>query len=423
MKMKRAVLGSVTVTAFLAVTVVGCKNPQLSGGILHFDQKRYERARETLIAAIQQEPNNAEAHFWLGKAYAELDSTQQARATLDKAAELAASGTKPEVKSDIENAIDHYWSQRHNEGLSFAKAAQDAAALDKPDEAKKNWRLALNQFKKARIYNDKKEETPRNMGVSYFNLAEIDSGLAALRDAQALAPGDEKAADILFNQYRNLGDQAAEKGMSDPQSLKDAVRFYQEAEKIRPTDSDLLFSIGVMHYQIAEADTAARKSHYGEAVSYFERAIEGKPDDQEALFNASTLHLELKSCDKGIVLAKRLLDLNPREGKHHDLVGRLSDCLGQKNDRVAGLVFSRALQGGEVVPLEGFKEMVQSKGAQSDLMRRYREEGSPEEVRSFKDASNREYMAWFYWTRGKALAFYGGEFKYQTSFKPQPATP
>jgi tetratricopeptide (TPR) repeat protein len=421
MMMKRAVLGSVAVAALAAVIVAGCKNPQLSGGILHFDQKRYERARETLLTAIQQEPNNAEAYYWLGMSFAEMDSTRQARAALDKSIDLAA--TSPELKDRATQAIDHYWSQRHNEGLSFAKAAQDADALDKKEEAQKNWRLALNQFKKARVFNPAKEETPRNMGVSYFNLSQVDSGLAALREAQALAPGDERAAGILFDQYRNLGDQAAEKGMNDPASLKDAVKFYQQAENIRPQDADLLFSIGVVLYQIAEADTAERKDRCMQAVGYFEKAIEQKPDDQEALFNAATLHLELKSCDKGVVLAKRLLDLNPREGKHHDLVGRLSDCLGQKNDRVAGLVFSRALQNGEVVPLEGFKESVQARGAQSDLLRRYREEGSPEEVRSFKDASNQEYMAWFYWTRGKALAFYRGEFKYQTTFKPQPASP
>lgn len=418
--MKRAVLACVAVAAIAAVIVAGCKNPQLSGGILHFDQKRYERARETLLTAIQQEPNNAEAYYWLGMSYAEMDSTRESRAALDKSIELAATNT--ELKERASQAIDHYWSVRHNEGLSFAKAAQDSDALDKKEEAKKNWRLALNQFKKARIFNPKKEETPRNMGVSYFNLAQVDSGLAALLEAQALAPGDERSAGILFDQYRNLGDLAAEKGMSDPTSLKDAVKFYREAEKIRPTDADLLFSLGVVIYQIAEADTSNRKARYMEAVGYFERAIEIKPDDQEALFNAATLHLELKSCDKGVVLARKLLDLNPREGKHYDLVGRLSDCLGQKNDRVAGLIFSRALTGA-MVPLEGFKETIQAAGAQSDLLRRYREEGNPEEIRSFKDASNREYMAWFYWTRGKALAFYEGEFKYQFAFKPQPASP
>jgi tetratricopeptide (TPR) repeat protein len=419
MMMKRVVLGAIVVAGIVAGA--GCKNPQLSGGILHFDQKRYDRARETLLEAVKQEPTNAEARYWLGMSYAELDSTQAARATFEKSIELAGD-LQPEVKEKAQRALEHYWSVRHNEGLSYAKAAQEAQGMDKPDEARKNFELALGQFKKARVYVPTKEETPRNMGVIYFNLGHVDSGLVALKDAQGLAaPGDQDAARMLFTQYRELGDRAAEKGMDDPVSLRDAIKFYEEAQTLRPDDADLLFSLGVVEYQLAETDSVNRAAHYQKAAGHFERALTIKPEDQEALFNAATLHLELKTCDEGLTLAKRLLDLNPREGKHHDLVGRLSDCLGQKNERVAGLVFSRALQG-EMVPVEGFKESIQAKGAQSDLIRRYREEGSPEEVRTFKDASNREYMAWFYWTRGKALAFYEGEFKYQTTFKPQQAS-
>jgi tetratricopeptide (TPR) repeat protein len=116
MTMKRAVLGCVAVAALGAVIVAGCKNPQLSGGILHFDQKRYERARETLLTAIQQEPNNAEAYYWLGMSYAEMDSTQQARAALDKSIELAAttpaSGTTKGFPSPRRPRTRRPWTRR-----------------------------------------------------------------------------------------------------------------------------------------------------------------------------------------------------------------------------------------------------------------------------------------------------------------------
>lgn len=403
----------------LSVVATSCKNPNLSGGILHFDQKRFERARETLLRAIAQEPGNAEAWLYLGKAYAELDSTQEARAALEKAASFQ--GPKfPEAKSLSDNALESYWSQRHNEGLAAAKAAQEAKQLAKTQEAQKNFREALNRFKRARVYQPQKEETPRNMGVCYFNLGEIDSGLVALKESQKLAPGDEKAAGILFDQYRFLGDQAAEKGSAaNPDGLRDAIKFYSEAEKIRPKDSDLLFSIGVVYFQLAEGDTARKREHYDTAADYFVKTLEIKPDDQEALQNAATLYLELKQCDEGLAAARKLVDLDPHNYRYHDILGRLNGCVGQKSDQIAGLVFSRSLRDGEVIPLDGFNAHKESFDAQSDLLRRYREEGKPEEIRTFKDTNGREYETWFYWTRGKAYAFYDGEFKYSTEFRPE----
>jgi tetratricopeptide (TPR) repeat protein len=462
--MRRGIFSVLLAGFFLVVSTTNCKNPNLSGGILHFDQKRYERARETLLKAIVQEPSNGEAYFWLGKAYAELDSTEMARRSFAKADELA--GPKfPNMKKDVENAMDHYWSLRHNDGLQFAKTAQDSLSAAKDAQAslsraqaslaaqkasnapqddittseravnsltaehkrtdaaaKKNFRLALNQFKKAVVYNPKKEETPRNMGVCYFNLGQVDSGLVALETARTLSPaGDSKASKLLFGQYRDLGDQAAEKGTLD--DYRAAIRFYSEAEKLNSGDCDLLYSMGVVHYQLAEADTAKKIAEYRNAVDYFEKTLKCKEDDQDALFNAASLYLELKECDKGIALAKKLLDLNPHEGRYYDMVGRLNDCLGKKSERVAGLVFSRALKSGDVVPPENLKGEIEKLGGTSDAMRKYREEGKPEEVRSFIDAGGADYLCWFYWSRGKALAFIRGEYKYEIDFKPQKEAP
>lgn len=415
----RIVLSAIGFASVLVLTT-SCKNPNLSGGILHFDQKRYERARETLLKAIAQEPNNAEAYFWLGKAYAELDSTQQAVRTFGQAKEKYAS-LRPEMVKEVDDAQLHYWSVKHNDGLTYAKAAQDAKAQDKPDEATTNFRLALNQFKKARVYASDKEETPRNMGVCYFNLGEVDSGLVELKQARLLAPpGDSKSAQLLFDQFVKLAEQAFETGgLENPQPLRDAVKFYLEAKQINSEDPDLLYSLGVTYFQLAEADTASRMENYRNAVEHFEGTLTIHPDDEDALYNAASLYYELKQCEPGAAHAKHLLDLNPKEGRYYDIVGRLDDCLGKKNERVAGLVFSRALKPGAVVVApEEYQASIEKYGSSSDAMRKFREEGKPEELRTFADAGGQEYMCWFYWTRGKALAFYNGSYKYEKMFRP-----
>ena len=421
--MRRAIVSLIGVFSLLVLSTTSCKNPNLSGGILHFDQMRYERSRETLLKAIGQEPRNAEAYLWLGKAYAELDSTQESVDALEKAREFGGTGTPwPEIAKDVDNAREHYWSIRHNQGLADAKAAQESKQQAKIAESQKHFREALNQFKRAQIFLDNKEETPRNMGVCYFNLGQVDSGLTALKLSQKLAPeGDDKAQRLLFEQYRQLGDQAAEQGnVGNPEGLQQALKFYREAEKIRPKDSDLLFSLGVVEFQLAEADTTNKTEHQRAAVDYFEKTLEIKPDDQEALQNVASLYWILGECDQGLVRAKTLLDLDPHNYRYYDILGRLYDCTGNKTERIAGLVFSRALRDGTVQSIvpEEFRARLES-GAASDLLRIYREEGRPEEIRVFNDSSGRPYECWFYWTRGRAFAFLDGTYKYQTEFKAE----
>ena len=431
--MRRGIFWVLLAGALSVVAVTSCKNALLSGGILHFDQKRFDRAREVLLTATEQEPGNAEAWLWLGKAYAELDSTAQACATLAKAVSLQ--GPKyPTVQTDADDVLAHYWSVKHNNGLSQAKAAGDAKVAGNNEEAMKDYRLALGEFEKAKVYGPDKSETPRNMGVCYFNLGQPDSGLMMLRESNRIAPNDEKSKDLLFDQYRRLGDQSAAQvdasGNASKEGLENGVKYYTAADSLRSNDPDLLFSLGVVHYQLAETDTMHKQENYRKAIEAFEKDLAAKPDDQEALYNTASLYLELKQCDKGLERAKALLDLDPKKGRYHDILGRIYYCLGNKNERVAGIVFQRSLQppgdmsGVTVVPVEDFRTHLGQADAQSDLVRKYREEGKPEEVRTFTDSSSGAWEVWFYWSRGKAYAFQNGSLKYQREFKAvKTATP
>ncbi len=414
--MRRFVFWVTLSFALLLVVATGCKNALLSGGILHFDQKRYDRAREVLLSATAEEPSNAEAWLWLGKAYAELDSTTQARTAFDKAASLE--GPKyPTIKKDVDNALEHYWVEHHNEGLSYAKTGQDARVADKPDEARKDFALALTQFKMARVFEPDSASTPRNMGVAYFALGQTDSGLVLLEESRRLAPKNAQAAKMLCEQYRRLGDDAAGKGQ--PQDLRDAVKFYTAAEDLCTEDPDLYFSLGVVIYQLAMADTLNKATLYQQAATAFEKCLSIKPEDQEALYNVASLYKELNQCDKGLQAAKTLLDLDPKAGKNYDLRGRLYDCLGNKNERVTGLIFARALQAGsDSVAVGDFRSHLDKLGSSAaDILKKYREEGAPEAIRTFS-VSGTNYEAWFYWSRGRAYAFSNGTLKYQTDFRP-----
>jgi len=117
----------------------------------------------------------------------------------------------------------------------------------------------------------------------------------------------------------------------------------------------------------------------------------------------------------GIEHARTLLDLDPKKGRYYDLVGRLNDCLGKKNERVGGLVFSRALQSG------GCGAGTQDGAGEARNLRcdeEVREEGKPDEVRAPSRTPRRRVHVLVLLESRQGHRLPEREFKYEQTFKP-----
>ena len=55
----------------MALLWAGCQNPALTGAKVYIQQQDWDNALVQLKIAVEQEPQNAEAHFLLGRAYSE----------------------------------------------------------------------------------------------------------------------------------------------------------------------------------------------------------------------------------------------------------------------------------------------------------------------------------------------------------------
>jgi len=416
----------------MLVLWVGCTNPNLAGGKLHFDQAsklqgeertaRFERARQTFAQAVQEMPKSGEARLWLGRAYAELDNPDSAGVNFDLAEKLT-----PEMAKDVQDTRDHYWSVKYNSGLTSAGDATKAKSEGKEALATEDFRDALKQFKKAALYNPSHHETFTMMGKVYLNLAVLDSAIIMLKKAQAMVPDDPKMKDDLFLVYRSNGDKAFAKGgeylvAGDSTAAKSqfqaAVEFYREADKVSPGESDLNFQMGATAYELSNLIPEKKQQYLGEAVTRYEEVLKKNPADVDVLYNLALTLRDLERYEEAEKIALRLVDVNPREHVYREILGRLQDKLGNKQGLVTGLIFGKALKDGTPFDPSQASARAEKFGTGNDLRRRYLENGAPDEILTFTDSQGQEYDVWFYWTRGVGYGFVQGKEKYTSSFAP-----
>ncbi|MCC7144147.1 MAG: tetratricopeptide repeat protein [Candidatus Eisenbacteria bacterium] len=431
---------AVAITA--AVVWVGCSNPNLAGGKLHFDQKRYDRALETFKLARQQMPASGEARMWLGRAFAELERADSTSNTTEKADSAAANfdlaiKLDPRIQKMVEDVRGHYWSERFAAGITSAKAAQENTDSGDKSGAQRNYRTGLNYFKKAFVYANEKDrkQTLENLGKMYFNLNRVDSALTIFNTVREMAPEDPATKAILYNVYFGQGQKlyqdaadAMEKRTSADSTVArsaftQALALYAQASEVVSEDpkeqSDLLFQRGSAAYELAYLDKAQEKEYLQKAADFYAGVLKLTTDDVDVMYNLALVYKDLEQYQNGRDWARKLVDTKPSDGTYHELLGIMEDKLGNKNARLQGIIFGRALRNGTQVAVADARARSEKHGPTSDIARRFRENGQPDELRTFTDSSNNEWECWFYWVRGTGFAFVGGSQRYDTKFAAQ----
>jgi tetratricopeptide (TPR) repeat protein len=422
----------------LAVLGMGCGgNPNLSGGKLHFDQAgrlqdpteraaRFRRARDTFRKAVSELPKSGEARLRLGMAYGELGQPDSACIWFDDAVR-----TDPLVKEEVKNARDHYWSMVFNAGLASAKAAMEAEKGENKPKADSLYRYSLTDYRKALVYAPERAETHNACGVVYNNLGMVDSSLAAFARAQKYAPNDTKIHTLRIAVLRREGDRLVAEGQKKAEAAdttgavvayKASRGYFQQALDLKPTDANLIFYLnwylGVTSYELANLLPAERPQLLQAAIDYYQRVLTDDPTYLDVLYNLFVILKDGGEAQKALQIAKRMVDLRPKDGTYWGLYGT-SQRLAKNNDRVYGPTAIReALKRGETIDPAQAQGRATTAGSTSDLMRRFRENGKPDEIRTFKDLQGNELENWFYWTRGTAYGFSAGDERYSESFAP-----
>lgn len=414
MRLLRAV-GLVVLSAVIS-TMPACKSAHLSGGKLHFDQGRYERAKEQFIQAAEEQPENAEVHLWLGRSYAELDEPESADAEFVKALEL-----DPRLAEQVENTRGHYWTDRYNSGLSFVNQGYEAKESGDEETAQMRFNSALSDFNKAVIYDPNRQEARVNIGKLYYQMGRVDEAIEIFKQVQeSTLAGDEASAEVtklLVAVYWEMGDKAYQS-----EDWDNAIRFYESASELDPDEANLKYQLGSTYFQKALTVEGEQKAEFLRlAVDNYGAVLERVSGDEDALYNMTIALYELGDYEQGVERAKALLDMNPKDGDYHILLARMYGKMEMQSEFESHFIFGQALIKGRKDDVSRMRDEVQKYGPGTDILQSVRTMGEPEEVRRYDTSQGQEFLCWFYWSEGKAVAFLSGAKKYEISFKPTSA--
>jgi tetratricopeptide (TPR) repeat protein len=275
----------------------------LAGRTLHF-QHRFHEAEHTLLAAIQADPKQAEAHRWLGVAYYDVGAMAQADSHLRRAADLAPLDPRPHRVlgtiylgfDDVQAAIQNFQEalrrdaacprqlkphdrremllelaecqakqSRHADALATLQDVADSADV-LAQRAESHW--AIGQKQEAEICLEQalridSEHLPSLLANGRFMLEsnEPASALDILRCAVEGHPQDETSHYLLSQTYHILGQEESARRHADLAAEIHGLSVEFAALNRRamdePKQPDICFQLGLMAERLDMLEVAA----------------------------------------------------------------------------------------------------------------------------------------------------------------------
>jgi tetratricopeptide (TPR) repeat protein len=295
----------------------------LAGRTLHF-QHRFHEAEHTLLAAIQADPRQAEAHRWLGVAYFDVGAMVQADAHLRRAADLAPRDPRPlRILGMIHMGFDDVEAAIQ----SFQEASRRDAAcpgqLKPRDRREMLAELAECQAKQSR-YAD---------ALETLQDVEDSADVLAQRAESHWAMGQKQEAEICLQQVLRIDPEhlpaLLSKGRFALESNEpaSALEILTNAVERHPRDETLHYLLSQTCHRLGQDEAARRHAEqaaeiHGLAVEYaaLNRRAMDEPKQPDVCFQLGLMAERLDMLEAAASWYRAALILDPR---HAGAQGRL----------------------------------------------------------------------------------------------------
>jgi len=287
---------------YLIVNLSGCQPREVTSARIYIQNDNWDKALEELEKAVEAHPDNAEAHFLLGRAYGKKARYKDMNQEFKRSLKIS-----DKFEQEITAEREWYWIEKFDAGI---KAAD-----------KQHYPRAEELFKTAILINPSKYEAHKNLAIVCLKTGELDKSLTIYRKLLEKSPNDLELLLSLGNLYysmknyelavhylnmvpeivQNHRDALANLALSyDSLDKPDkAFEAYQRAVEANPLDKDLIFLFGAHHYE---------RKNFRQAIQLFERILELNPVDFEAMVNIGNAYLSMAEHNK-----QKLKNLNINE--------------------------------------------------------------------------------------------------------------
>jgi tetratricopeptide (TPR) repeat protein len=279
----KKVLFFASLVILLGVCFQGCKSAEETGGNIHLQQGRYDRAIEQFKEAQAKYPKSYGPLVSLSASYYMKKDYKKSVDYLEKAIEMDKKGAEGKIKSyeGLLNTKYLKWQIYYNGAVEYSK--------DNPDKG-------IELAKKSLEVDD-----PAKVSQSYnllanimFNSLKIDEAVKFLMKAIEIDTKNLEAYMTLGHHYLSKGD------------TEHALKYFNEVLKIDSTQIKVYELIGQAHLL---------KKAYAEAMKALEKALSITGKNPTILYNLMLAHYEAKEYDKAISYGKEVLGLPNVEPK------------------------------------------------------------------------------------------------------------
>lgn len=299
--------------ALLAVIflAVGCAPPEITSARLYIRNKDWPSARASLEQALQQYPDNAEAHKLMADVELQARNWEAARDHYRAAERL---GT-PQMKQQVEQIMEGQWVQQYNIAVSM---------LNRGDHQR-----AIELFEIATKLIPERTPAWNNMAICYAQIDSIDMAIAMYNQVLVLEPDNRDVRKNIGFMYFNN------------QEYEKAVEYLQVVADEDISDGSVVSALGVCYVQLE------RKQ---EALALYERAIEADPDNVEVLFNLAFLYVQEGNDELALPYLLRLIEADPFDGEAMQQIGFIYMNVDEPTQEDLDRAFPYLLKASELNP-------------------------------------------------------------------------
>ena len=336
------------------VAAIGCGGSTAfrSGKTYFFQHKDYEQAEAAFRQAVEEEPDNWEAHLYLALSLAEQNRFEEARGYFVTAREKAPDDEKKMQAKEQQRTyfVDHakrgitaLETDNYEEAVrqfEMATAVYDEdpvgwvnlgvaysnteASAELPDPAA----MAMQAFKKAVEVDPSYIEGWRNLGISYRNAGDYAKAQEAFTKIIEVEPEDVDGLLALGDVSFNLED------------YDKALESYAKAAELEPDDYDLQFSLGAAYFN---------RNMYEEAGMAFQKAAAGAKDldpelYEDAMYRLGFSFVKTENVEAAIAALTQLIEFSDKP-EYRELLGSAYTKAGDTDRAVAEFQRAKEMRG------------------------------------------------------------------------------
>jgi len=296
-----------------------CESPQLKGAMIYIQQSNWDRAKDLLLEAVDVNPKDAKAHYWLGRCYG-----QDAEYVKMNQHFVETKQISPVFNKDIEDALSYYYQQHYNRGINSFNSAMKREGEDK----EKLLNQTIEELKIALMIIDDDINSLVGLGTAYLQVKNETEAIENLEKAIEIDPNNTRALSNLGLFYSNRADQ---NNSNDDYSK--GVEYFEKIVEIDPGNVSIIQRLAYSYDKLGETE---------KALGAYDKAIEAFPENPDLYFNKAATIYKLGKNEEAIQLFNKVIEMNPEDYDALTNVGQI--YIEQENFEQARPVFEKATQ-------------------------------------------------------------------------------